>query len=718
MDLLKTQDELIKAVNLFSDLTGVTPGQTRFGLSMSGRFSSYDASRAFDEIKKYMKLDDTLITSVMILREVYEKYVRDTSIALGTIVEHARTGDLLFRFNRHVQLDNLIYRSSLNDLYARATRRIKKVLKAYDRKGEDLLEDIERMKEMLLMAASAEEQLDLRQYHSGADSQEKPAIVEAIVEFKSMEEAVRYAGSVGRNFIMVGYVPDRTNELWSYFFFLIKRGENIYTASDAVTFLHPTQKAAFNSRRGGIRAFEGKKAKCYRFFPYEIIEKFVERETEGGYTASKQTKALTLANRESRIKATFEQIRDSSLVWMNLVADRFHTKLFKKEICTLPELTGFTSMEVPELPEMSTALVPGSGGALVQWDQMRIDLSAFKEDDAGYEATAGVYDNEDRIRGINRPLERRYMPQVQADVMLPREEHIRPAGLSTRDTDENEWKGDLVPYAAEHCMGTEEELYATRTQVARLNSKRAILSLAKKEWLKTANHCVEEVVKLLNSNQALIFDHLTVSRQTVCIKRQLADYFDHEIGGSFSHNESFTIYQYLQGHKNWWDCKDAGGERYGGFNSDLSKGCAAKVELVQYTQSDLWRSEFPCPWTKARSTRHYFTMVHCLEDLKLLGYDVSSLPDVLLELWHHTDGRYIGNSILSNMDPMDNDLFREHNPWTQFRLRVGLHCSARAQKKIEKGDIIKFPSKFQAVSNKHCNPRNPYELSSMHGRWD
>jgi len=131
-------------------------------------------------------------------------------------------------------------------------------------------------------------------------------------------------------------VPDRENELWSYFFFLIKRGQNIYTASDAVEFIHPQQKANFNSRRGGIRAFESGKAECYRYFPYEIIEKFVERETEGAYTVKTETKELVLANKESRIKATFDKVRDSSLVWMNLVADRLHSKLFTKEVVVLP----------------------------------------------------------------------------------------------------------------------------------------------------------------------------------------------------------------------------------------------------------------------------------------------------------------------------------------------------------------------------------------------
>ena len=189
MDLLKSQDELIRAVNLFSDLTGVTPGQTSFSINMSGRFSTYDAGKAFDEIKKYMKLDASLVTSVMILRAVYEKYIHDTSIPLSHIVEHARTGDLLFRFNRHVQLDELIYRSSLNDLHARAIRRIKKVLKNYGRKGEDLLDDLDRMKDLLLLAAGAEEELKLRQYSTGKDDTEKPTIVEAIVEFESIDEA-------------------------------------------------------------------------------------------------------------------------------------------------------------------------------------------------------------------------------------------------------------------------------------------------------------------------------------------------------------------------------------------------------------------------------------------------------------------------------------------------------------------------------------------------
>jgi len=700
------REMIIKAGNLLANLMGVKAGQTSFSISRTGSLSNYDVCKTLEQVSELLETDPSMSASVILLREVYERYLSDVSVSMKEIVKHARRGDLLLRFSKLARLDELVTEGPLDTIYQRITERSKKVLDHYERDTEkcDILTDTEVLSDVFVDAATSMEQLRVRQYHRGADDTTPPAIVEAIVEFKSMEEVARYAGSIGRNFIMVGYIPDLVNELWSYFFFLVKRGENIYTFSDAVDFIHPTQKQNFNSRRGGIRAFESEKPKCYRFFPYELIDKFVERETEGAYTPNKDMKSLTQTNKESRVKARFAQVRSSSLVWMNLVADRLHTKLFKGALYDVGDITGFTTAVTPALPEVSTELVQSSGGSVVPWDAMHIDMTEFTPQEISFEATAGVYENE--RRGINWRLEKRYMPLVAKETMLPTDKYFRSPSLATRETDTNAWKKDLVPYTEDHCVGTKVELYRARTQVARLNAVAAVKDMVNKEYAAEVNAAVDAVTALINKRSALMFDFMVHHREEETLTRRLSTYFDdgESFNQSFSHNDNFFIYQYLEGRKNWWDCTGS---------TSLRNGSPAKLELSTYSASELWVSDFRCPWGHTAATSHYFVMLNCIEDLELLGYEISGLPEIVQDLWHHTDGRYVGNSILSNMDPMDNDLFRNMNLWNALKIRVGFHCSAAAQRKIESGKIVGFPCKFKPVIDDKYHPENKYGVANM-----
>lgn len=740
--MMKEQDELMKAIKLFSKLTGVTPGQKSFSLNMSGSFNTYDAGKAFEEIKKFMELDPTLATSAIVLREVYEKYMRDSSYGLRDLVAHAKKGDLIMQFSRNVQLDNLIYRSSLSDLHESTVKRVKKVLKHYGRntKDSELIKRVDWLKDMLINAASAHKQLDIRQYHRGADDPSKPAMVEAIVEFKSIEEAIRYGANIPGNFMMVGYIPDRVNELWSYFFFMIKRGENIYTASDAVSFIHPQQKEMFNSRRGGIRAFESKKAACYEYFPYELIVGFEEREVEDfvKLRESKQ-KALAATNDKSRIRAQFSGIREASLVWMNLVADKLHSMMFAEETFDVPQLTGFTS-EAPALPEVSTALVPSTGGAVVQWDAMRIDLPVLQKEEMAKKEINDMY--EGRNKGIHQRLEDYYFDTLGMDVLLPSEKYLRPQGESTRWKDPNEWKGGLTLWQADCCNGTEEELLVARKQVARLNARQAVSALALTDYREQVVDACKQVVALINKTPALLFDYLISNREQAALYRARSTYFEgnrEEFSRTFAHDDIERVYIYAEGHKTWYDCKPT--RRYASDEiremADVPKGQIVSIKgsccydkdgtigsghegyigsimLKCYDNRDHYSGQYSCPFMDTRSTRHYLAWFRCIKDLQLMGYDTSGLPEIMQRLWHPKDTRYVGNSILSNIDPMDTR--EDLNPWSDLKLRVQFSCSARAQKAIEAGKIVTFPGKFELVSRDRS--RNPYCMPNMPGAFE
>jgi len=677
---------LNEAINLWVEISGVDPEQTRFRLGGSG-ICDLDLKRAHERLKKSLELDKTGFAAWLLLRGLIDSYQEAKEVSYDYIISNPE------KFTQEIEKVKRLRGILEHPIIQEATQEFKDyVFEAaehydYDKtKIVKLFADRGEIGDCFYYALRAATELKRHQFSTGKYDKETPRFYNGILKFPDLHVAVQFANAHEGSLISLALIRDTVNDNYSYFCFLCKNGENIYILYDDTEWAHPLQKEM--SRRPD-RHIERHKAFA-DYLPYQLIEVFDNEEKDP----------------DKKKGAMLSKIKDLPIyqaLWLIVIFDKIHQDLWKNPK-RLPELTYFAG-QVGVTSD--TKLLEGVREGDAEKDtksKLPVPVRPVSLDKITKEELTAENMKDEWGREPTRQyewLENRYrdkVPDIAINPDLKRlkayeEEHLLTDGGERKemkhagDPDGKTYEGNsmavslwnwdkkmhgLLGYAVgdtinvdaiAHCrdlrvmddkgFGTVATLKETQRWHARYNQANMIQYYAHLEYEERKDEICEWWQKSVEKQKDRLIE-LAVRGELMSSSVKYVQ-FGHERS-----DEQVNMVEWERGHFPSY---------FGGTS-----------ERAWLGKADFYKSKCYCPLTNAVATLFLHFVPKTMHGLAaILNCKVKDLPDVLQHWWQGEE--YTGNSILDNIDPME---WVVKDPWKKLRFNVVIPISRRAFKKLRK----------------------------------
>lgn len=668
------QPQLLQALNLWKEITGIDPSAT------SMRLSDWHLRETFDELQEAIDLDPTEVTANLLLAYFINTYLADRAVSLLDLLNGreeiearlAKPRELLAILNRPEVVDSresfiAALRTALGRYEAAEREDVTKLLGQPDDIAilrRDALRSIARLRVDQFLDGNSEA-ADFRPVYNRT--------VHQWWNINSMlAAATRMPSGVSLNLIRH---PDAFQ---SYFCFTIRNGGNLFVLTDVPEYSHPLQ--GFMSRRPD-RALSKRAAR--NWFPYDLLGLEYDEEAKRLYIKESEQRGLVTYQNAALPLQPVAELPAAELVWVSMMFDLIVEKFWRRGF-KAPALSYTAEMlksETALLEVAKTANLPVPAYQPVGLPALtKHDVSA----DASTEEEIGR-----KYHEPNRWMEERYGDRVSDNVLnlLGAPEQVFALEHTTGEASTvdpkfhslTDWQqGDLLAGRKQlekvdaTSFGSREQIAADRKFIARANFATHINVLAKEEY---------EARK--DEIHAWYREQVEANAQSLlrwCGNTEL--WVDDGVHPGFSHYEGNT-----------------GGSRHVEVNPKafqsprhllrrfLKRHDLATDEMLYQPFVTLGeRHESGRPMCYLNRTKASYWMLFYPanpEELALLaGCAVPDLPDVL-QHWNLLRS-YTGNSILSRVDPM---IWRAKNPWIKLNLSVRIGFSKRGMAQIDKQPV-------------------------------
>lgn len=663
--------QLLQALNLWKEVTGVDPSAT------SMRLSDWHLRETFEELQEAIDLDPTEVTANLLLAFFVNTYLADREVSLLDLLNErdmiearlVKPRELLAILNRPEVVDSrdgfiAALRVALSRYDAAQREDVNKLLGKTDHIAilrRDALRSIARLRVDQFLDGNPEP-IDARPVYN--------RVVHQWWNINSMlAAATRMPSGVSLNLIRH---PDAFQ---SYFCFTIRNGGNLFVLTDVPEYSHPLQ--GFMTRRPD-RALSKRAVK--NWFPYDLLGLEYDEESKRHYIKESQQNGLVAYQNAALPLKPVAELPAAELVWVSMMFELIVEKFWRR---------GFKA------PALSyTAEMLGSEAVLIEFAKTAnlpvpayqpVSLPALTKHDVSADASTEEEIGK-KYHEPNRWMEERYGERVPDGLLnllgAPEQVFVlehktgEAASVDPNFYSLTDWqKSDLLAGRKQlekldaTSFGSREQIAADRKFIARANFATRINVLAKEEFESSKDEIFAWYRERVEANASVLLRwcgnteiwvddgvHPCFSHHEGCVSAVRSV----EVNPSGFHSPTHLTRRFFMRHHLATD------ERL--YHTGLTIGQRGEdgrpLCYLNGTKASYWALFYPGN----------------PEELALLaGCSISDLPDVL-QHWNQLRS-YTGNSILSRVDPM---LWRVKNPWLKLNLSVRIAFSKRGMARIDK----------------------------------
>lgn len=689
---------LIEAIALWEELTGVAPPDEKGYWSSSGGMNTWAIRDTYTALKEALELDPTEITASLLLKRFLEEYLKEAKSSLNDMLRNPEQA--MKQMTAAKKLLDILDRPEIVEARDAFIEGLRRGLAAY---GADQRDDIKAVlakpDDIAVLRRDALRSLaNLRcdQFLDG-DSEAadyKPVYVNDVHLWWNVNSLLKAMTGLPSG-VSLNLIRD-PNAYESYFAFAIRNGANLFVMTDVPEHAHPLQ--ASMTRKPG-RDFDRRAAK--NWFPYDLLGMQVDEKGDSVKPTHSSETAVVLHQEHTIPMMKIGEVPAYECIWITMMLDLLVTKFWK---------VGFKAKQLSYTGEMilmqDTLLLEATKANLPALVDKPLEMPVLAVADVLTDVVAEKAVG--RKHGRNRHLEERYKDKINPAILNVIEQGGATVLLPSYTP---EYKSDKVPdgvaldgglkrlsssevatmghFAAKHArshslavlsatrFGTPEELEADRLFIARHNMATQIGVLAHEEFEQREKEVMAWFEKAARKNLPAILSWC--GNEEIWLGQGVRGTFDFsEVGGpqrvvkidsDSPFNQRYKSYRSLIKRKNIleerrtkdYDFSSFGAVNLGGFRQDYV--CAVNDTMATY--------------------KVVFHPASAEELAVLLGLAVSDLPDVL-QNWS-LDDRYMGNSILDRIDPMDWHL---RDPWRRKSFKLLVPLSIRALRKLEKAPAL------------------------------
>lgn len=418
-------------------------------------------------------------------------------------------------------------------------------------------------------------------------------------------------------------VPENT-----YFGFLVRYGENIIFLSDKPEFDNPAQSSWSRNPGKGLEKRINKS-----LFPYSVLNiKYDARDR--AYVPAPNSLVL---HQETayRVQKISNLCKDEAL-WALLLTDLIHAFICKTE-WQKEELTYTAEMVVnPQVLQNKGIIVPTG--------YIKLELPEITRNDVTYSA---VKKSDMTNSGCRNWLEDLYGPNVSESI-LKIDTGNTPMLVGAEKGSEIKSHLALRSQTLTN-FGTKAEIQKSRIWIARWNYTRQIIVDAKKDYADKVESIKEWYLKKLTERLAVLVNAVVKGEYIA----------PHEQRNSWDRTQPPAIKKNILRK----------------LDTNYSTGKSTHIVGEYSRQFD----EYYGIGNEIANQRYCFDVNNPEAIAQVCGCSIEELP-IFLQHYHSSEP-YVGNWMLSNVDPMD--AFFHMNPWEDFPAQVVVHISAALLKKYQ-----------------------------------
>jgi hypothetical protein len=665
MNDLTLHDRLNAAIEQWVLLTGIDPETPTYKIGGDG-VSSWDVKKSYDALNDAQELDETGLTTAMLLRSYIHWFSENINFTAKSILDNPSNMEIKIRQFKdlYALMNTDEIRTPTQDFIETLRMGVSHYpIKKTNDAGEELEDFLQD--EMVLAfirrdALAAVKKLECLQFTRGeASANQDWGYSPTIHQLWSINNLLAAISEQNKDGVTLSLIRDPDGADYSYFCFGIRNGGNIYVMTDRPQFAHPHQK--FMSRSKARQHQFEDRAFTYHF-PYQLLDYAYDEET-GNITFNRQ-EGLILQNQTTIPLGKLFDLKPAQIIWLVMVLAKIKTNILIPNE-QLPELSYTAAMlQQPEALGLLTNSLP------VKYEGA-LELPLYTGNDVNTNNMSGQWDRPSS--GHFLWMEERYggnIDPTELNILGGRLKHNRGSSLSYRHEAytwnrvtkvENHYTGELsIPdrsvsisnrsFLDLRDFGSKDHLEHNAKWHARFNKVNIIQERANKEFEECKDEIIDWWKTKVESNSSAILD--SVYRMSFVSSDQISQKsFD------FSTESLENILKLKMGEDNripygWWSIEHT------------------YVYIGTHDRSAKWF----CPITGTKA--QIFAQItpktpKALADL--CGVAVEELPFFLQKYYTHYP--YVGNSILNSLDPLDYHL---HNPWSNLKLGVIISLSKKA----------------------------------------
>jgi hypothetical protein len=667
-------ENLHKALELFVEMTGVSPDQTQFTIRFGDGMSDLTVKSMYEDIEESFSLDPSNITAYFLLDAYLSSYLDNQNFSVKELLENPDNAiEYIAKSKDLRELVRAPEVTNIGNTFKLSMRQALRHYKALTTEVEALLEDNNKMAYIRRDALRSIKSLRVDQFLKGDidDTNNKPSYLSTVHQFWNVNSLIETACNQPSG-VALNLIRD-PQEFHSYFAFNIRNGGNLFTLSDVSNDAHPLQK---HMSRRPDRRFDSRASK--NWFPYGLMDIAFDQKAQKTYIdKSSRTSLIPLQQEFDKLK-DINQLEAEEIIWIVMMFDLIVNKFWNQKY-QAPCLSYTGQMIKEELPLIKKAKqtnLPVKGYqplSLPRLDIESIKAENLTSDDIGHDGNSPLKWMEDRyinqvndetINLMSLPNHLHYLTPVTNNPRIGTHQNHENALMITDDLIKTTYDEDKSVaffnkegrYNLETMdgtsFGTKKELESNRKFIARKNAAAQINKLAEQEYFSRKDEVIKWWREAVNANIEKLYE-LSVNE----------DYWttiDEE------KNPHIKAYGYKIGnaHKMM--------QRFYDVNSLYNSTGLYSTHIK--------KKEKHCHITGAVASYYVAFMPQTADDLALLaGCKVNELPDVLVHWAKHTDSE--GNQILSRVDPM---AWALNNPWAKAGLNVILYLSKRGLESLSK----------------------------------
>lgn len=657
-----------RALHLWIEITGYEPNKSTY------KMNEWDIESASSELKHSLVLDETAITTFMMLDYFVNKYLDDKSFNVNFMLKDFKKITNYLTVCK--ELYDILHSDEINEIINNFQQSILVSLTKQNIINDNIKDIINNTHQLAFIrrdALKGLKELNLHQFFKGEFNNNSPKYVKTVHEFWSINDLLSGVYHTEDNIISLNLIRDKQGYS-SYFCFCIKNGENISILTDFVRAKHPMQKYMM---RRPERAFT---ERVYRNrFPYSILN--LEEDDRGRLYLDTDidSNELKIFKGKAIPIIKIKELNSDEIIWIFMMFDLIKDKFYNQKF-SLPDLS-YTG----EMVTVENSLNDNEKKSLTISNIKLLQLDYLKVDDISTDSMKDEW--ESPITRQNEWIEKKYEKQIDDKLfnLIGSKSHIKFLSLSDNKIVEKNEKIDKEeinrirnPFSAAEeekaktlvelkkldldCIGTKEDVLSDYRWTARYNKAKLINMKVHEDFNKNKKEVLSTYRGLIIKNIDNLFKAIANGEFIVPTQK-----YTQAFNSSLKIQEENILDISLEGNDN---------------------GYSYRWGMPIYNDDRSLHNGYTCYFNKTPSSITIRFIPTCTEALaKICGCEIADLPEPLQHWYMHE--LYIGNSISQKIDPME---WVVRNPWNDLKLDFHIHLSKTAYNNLRK--------KYNLPSNK------------------
>ena len=604
------------------------------GPDADGSIKNYDYKVSIDELNEAQQLDDTGLTTAMVLRSMWNSFSSHLKVSLHDIIKE--NPKVLRQIELYKDLQKLLHTTTIDTEIKEFQDKIIDSLKYYCVSDETINMAMDSGSLGLLRrdALRSMNTFSVFQFAQGRATTTKMKYAPMVYRFDNIQSLVSAMVANGEPGVALCHILDPDGLEFSYFVFSVWNGGTLTIVTDKRNYKHPLQKTMERCPGRSLLERWGK-----HHFPYELLN--AQFSDDNKHVLFEQKPGLVRYNMEATRIAEVWKLEPDVVIWLIMVFEQLQQKYFVENFL-LPDLSYTGDVVQKQVPIQNNLMKLGG------WSPPTIP--EFKSSDLTKESTSGNWHH--KQTGFNEWLEVKYRDIVPDSIL-----NLVSDGKKLLTNDEQElsiYSSINLKALSPYDFGSNAQLKADCEFIARYNQAKAIQHLATQEFESYKDDVTDWYRGKILANREFLIDAACKMELILPETREKKVFSDEMITENVN-----KLYIEYDSRKHCDTPFQLGFRYYGALIGRLTYNkwyCAVYPDTV--------------------ANISVFIDIRNTESISFVtNTPVNDLPDVLQH--YELCEPYSGNQILDRVDPME---WVVDNPWKKLKLGIKIVMSKKGFK--------------------------------------